>query len=440
MPEKEIVFFTHLAPLPPTGGGTRSYHILKSLSDIGNVSLVVFNSLDENEKKALSEICNNIFNVNGTGVRSSGYFKKLLVPFKFLMPFLMSNYELNGRLFSLQLQRGVKRNFLSTFFFNWFSFWFTSRNYYPFEVYMVQNNINSLAPSIREILNVPGRILVFDFNFFLPALSDKFNLDGHRIICNSHNVEFDVLKQTQESKNDLMNRAWNKMQAHAMEKAEKKSLMLSDKVFCCSIKDKELYHSMVTNVDLSVVPNGVDTTYFSPSREPTNNRSLLFTGTMSYGPNILAVKWFINEVFPELLKKYTDLLFIVAGKEADKLLLNHKNIRIVSSPKDIRPCFREACVYIVPLQQGGGTRLKIMEAAAMAKPVISTTLGAEGLEGLNSNNIILADTPSAFVNGICALLEDQTLRNSMSKNLNCWVKQNYSWNNISQNIIEVVLN
>jgi glycosyltransferase involved in cell wall biosynthesis len=162
---------------------------------------------------------------------------------------------------------------------------------------------------------------------------------------------------------------------------------------------------------------------------------------MNYFPNQQAVSWFTNKIFPILLEQHPKLIFTIAGKHADKLVFNsHPNIRVITNPEDMRPYFLEASIYIVPLQQGGGTRLKILEAAAMGKPIVSTHLGAEGLENLNGTGIILTDNEQEFVEAINLLIENKALRNTLSSNLNKWVNKWYSWEKIGKEINEIVFN
>jgi glycosyltransferase involved in cell wall biosynthesis len=126
---------------------------------------------------------------------------------------------------------------------------------------------------------------------------------------------------------------------------------------------------------------------------------------------------------------------IIAGKKANELgILSSNNISIVSDPDDIRPFFNKSMIYIVPLLKGGGTRLKILEAASMELPIVSTSVGMEGLDGLNETNIFVADDAITFYKKISFLIEHPETRKDLSNNLKKWVHQNYTWDQISKKI------
>lgn len=440
--EKDIVFITHSVPLPPIGGGTRSYHILKSLAQKGNVTLVILNSLQAGELLLLKQVCTKIlyFDEALTVKKSSGL-SKIKTTVKLLLPFLMSSYELNGWLMYFKRNPAHLFSVFNNIFFFWLFPWFAVRNTYPLEVYQAQGSMNELKEEISRLLKTKGKILFFDFNYFLPAFHKKFNISGHTILSNAHNVEFDVLQQSLSFETHFKNRAWLYVQYKSMKESEKQSLILSDKVFCCSAKDRQTYLSLLKEATVFVVPNGVDTHYFTSEVNDHVGMSLLFTGTMNYFPNQQAVKWFITKIFPLVLEQHPQLTFTIAGKHADKLIIEtHPNIRVVANPPDIRPYFSEASVYIVPLQLGGGTRLKILEAAAMGLPVVSTQRGAEGLDNLNSSCIMLADNEVEFARAINLLIVNKEMRNSLASNLNTWVKNWYSWEKIGSDMNEIVFN
>ncbi|MBK8712923.1 MAG: glycosyltransferase [Niastella sp.] len=440
--EREVIFFTHTAPLPPIGGGTRSFYTLKSLAQQRKLTLVVFTSLKENELALLQPVCDKILCIDDVHpLKNNSAENKIKTAFKFVMPFLMSSYELNGRLLYFLRNPAHTFSIFNNVFFFWLFLWFKFRKTYPAEVYQATKSMDALNNEINELLKPKGKLLFFDFNYFLPAVSKRFDFTGHTIICNSQNVEYDIFKQSLQIETKFTNRAWLKAQYRSMREAEMTSLTLCSKVFCCSKKDKETYQLLQKGAAVFVVPNGVDSHYFTPAFNEDSTMSLLFTGTMNYFPNQQAVAWFITKIFPLILTKHPQLIFTIAGKHADKLMLDaHPNIRVVANPEDMRPYFRAASIYIVPLQLGGGTRLKILEAAAMGLPVVSTHRGAEGLENLDSSNILLADDEQEFARAIQVLIENKEMRESLASNLNAWVNEWYSWEKICSNMNEIVFN
>jgi glycosyltransferase involved in cell wall biosynthesis len=351
------------------------------------------------------------------------------------LPFLYNNRELSGWLNVLQLNLLRLPYFIRFIGYYWISFWLHFRkSFFPSEVYRLEAGIDSMNAEIYNLLKTEKKILVFDFNFFIPLFKEKFDISKHIIIGNSHNSEADLLKQDFPKELNNLQKSWLSLQIRSMMEAEKKSIDLADFVFCCSNSDIERYNRLTPKDNLLLIPNGVDTGYFKPEN-CEQEFSLLFTGTMSYSPNSEGVSWFLNEVFPNLLKKFPLLKLIIAGKKANELgISSSNNISIVSDPDDIRPFFNKSMIYIVPLLKGGGTRLKILEAASMELPIVSTSVGMEGLDGLNETNIFVADDAITFYKKISFLIEHSETRKNLSNNLKKWVLQNYTWDQISKKI------
>jgi glycosyltransferase involved in cell wall biosynthesis len=151
----------------------------------------------------------------------------------------------------------------------------------------------------------------------------------------------------------------------------------------------------------------VDTDHFRPVASP-RNRSLVFTGAMDYPPNVDAVLWFCREVWPIVRRRDPALRLEVVGRTPDarvRALNGEAGVRVTGEVSDVRIHLAQSSVVVVPLRAGAGTRLKILEAMAMGCPVVSTTLGAEGLDVEDGSDILLADTPTAFAGAIESLLQ-----------------------------------
>jgi len=160
---------------------------------------------------------------------------------------------------------------------------------------------------------------------------------------------------------------------------------------------------------VEVVPNGVDTTYFTPSKSPTTTVYLLFTGTMNYEPNIEAARFLAADILPLIHKKFCFTKLHVVGMKPSKEVLNLASDQIVvhGAVPDVRPYFQEADVYIAPLLHGGGTRLKILEAAASGKAIVSTAFAFEGLSFVPGNDLLVADSATEFASAVTDLIENE---------------------------------
>ncbi len=211
---------------------------------------------------------------------------------------------------------------------------------------------------------------------------------------------------------------------------EKRMIPQFKKVIVASERDMEILQDISSDINVSVVSNGVDLEYFKPEDYRIESNSLFFTGLMSYAPNVDAMLYFYEETFPLIRKKIPDIRLYIMGAnppEAIRNLSKIENIIVTDYMGDMRPLVNKCKICIVPIRIGGGTRLKILEAMAMRKPVISTSVGAEGLDISPSENIIIADDPQDFANKTVELLRDSELRKRIIQGGRRLVESKYTW-------------
>ncbi|MBL8873472.1 MAG: glycosyltransferase [Planctomycetaceae bacterium] len=268
------------------------------------------------------------------------------------------------------------------------------------------------------------------------------------VLCSGHNVESRVCQRLQDSKQNSPVYDYFSAQTRLMNRMELSAWKKSDIIFHCSDADAKFTRAAIPHGKVFVVPNGVDTQYFQRSSTSTisPNPTILFTAGFGYHPNIEAVEWFLEHVFTKVLQSVPNCRFLFAGSEAfslqqklaSKLRDFGDSIECVSDPVDIRPYFEKAWVYIVPLQYGGGTRLKILEAMAMQLPVVSTTVGAEGVPYVKDKHLLLADSPEDFRKAIVHLLDNRERRQELSNAGYDFVTQNYDWQRIRQQTLQIL--
>lgn len=260
------------------------------------------------------------------------------------------------------------------------------------------------------------------------------------VICNSYNIETFVCERMANSAKDrFLRRYWHR-ESKSLRWMESRAYERSSLVFVCSQEDEQLGRQLVPAGNFQVVGNGVDLNYFQAmnSIAVAEQPTLLFTGTFGYGPNREALKYFVESVFPLIRKQQPDVRFVFAGAQAKEASLDFglqdSAIECVSDPVDIRPCFRAAWVFVVPLLAGGGTRLKILEAMAMGVPVVSTHLGAEGLGCVHGDQLLMVDAkdPEGFADSVVCLLRNRELRNKRAQRAASWVKDHYDWQLLCQ--------
>jgi glycosyltransferase involved in cell wall biosynthesis len=185
---------------------------------------------------------------------------------------------------------------------------------------------------------------------------------------------------------------------------------------CSSVEAAAVRQSLGVQ-SVAVVPNEVNTTFFTPSQDPTIPGYLLFTGTMDYGPNVEAVRYFAREIYPLILEDVEGAKFHIVGKNPAEgvLSLASKDVVVHGGVPDVRPYYRDADIVVVPLLQGGGTRRKILEAAASGKAIVTTSLGVEGLDFSPGQDLLIADSVSDFANAVVTLATDESKRLALGK-------------------------
>jgi len=224
---------------------------------------------------------------------------------------------------------------------------------------------------------------------------------------------------------------WRKMEA-----AERRYLRLADHVLTVSATDRESFASFLDPAKLTVISTGVDVDYFQPILVPEIADSLVFTGSMDWLPNEDGILYFLDAIFPLIKQQCPKVSLEVVGRSPSRKLQalaeREKSMRLTGWVEDIRPFVARGQVCIVPLRIGGGTRLKIFEAMAMGKAVVSTSVGAEGLPVQHGENILLADTPDDFACSVISLLRDSDRRSQLGAAARALVQEKYSWPKVAE--------
>jgi len=252
----------------------------------------------------------------------------------------------------------------------------------------------------------------------------------------THNVEATIWRRHYEVATNILWKTISWLEWRKMEGAERRYLRLADLVLTVSGTDRDAFASLLDPEKLTVIPTGVDVEYFqaTPGEEAAN--SLVFTGSMDWLPNEDAIFYFADAILPLIKQECPDVSLQVVGRspslKLQALAELEKNIRLTGWVNDIRPFLVRGSVCIVPLRIGGGTRLKIFEAMAMGKAVVSTSVGAEGLAVRSGENILLADTPNDFAKSVASLLRDPKRRQQLGTAARTLVQENYSWTRVAE--------
>jgi glycosyltransferase involved in cell wall biosynthesis len=261
---------------------------------------------------------------------------------------------------------------------------------------------------------------------------------GVPLIFNAHNVEHVILERLAPRVPAHL-RPVVRWQAAKTRRAERAALRRFDAALAVSDIDRRGLQELVPGIPVHLVPNGVDLAAFVPSRQPTSPTLMLFTGALDWLPNGDAATFFVREVLPRIRRTIPTAEFRVVGRNPSPALaseLRVDGVSLLGSVDDVRPHLAEAGLFVVPLRIGGGTRLKILEAWAMGKAVLSTSVGAEGLPAENHRNIVIEDDPAGIAERAVSLLRDASARRALGVAGRQTVEREFSWDHIARLLME----
>jgi sugar transferase (PEP-CTERM/EpsH1 system associated) len=393
----KLLFLTPVFPFPLDGGGKiKAYFNLKILSGRYNITLVSFIRSGDERK----------------------YFSEL--------------YKFCGRI-EVCL---IKRSFFKNIFFILLSFFtdqsFIIRRDYVKKMQMIVDKI------IRE--EKPDLIYVDHLQMFQYVKNHK----GFKIL-DEHNVENLLIKRLAKNEPNYFKKIFLNQEQKKLMDLEKNACLVSDLVLTVSDVDKEILSELASHkVRIESIPIGVDCEYFSfkprPAESEGQKKSIIFIGTLFWPPNIDAIMWFLNNVRPLIREKTGNVnLKIIGNKPVRKVaqLAKFENIEILGNVQDVRPFMRQGNVFIVPLRIASGMRVKILNAMACGIPVVSTSIGVEGVEVKNGENILIADTPKDFADNVIKSLDERDLSEKISLNARRLVEEKYEWRIVGKKINEL---
>ena len=302
----------------------------------------------------------------------------------------------------------------------------------PYPADLWRWRIPAVRARIRERLAEGVDLCVADFLVAMPNLPSRTTTP---VVLFEHNVEYMIWKRLHEvekrpARRALLGLEWRKMRQYEARACARASLTVA-----VSEADRALLAANAPGADIRAIGTGVDTTYFHPNGAVEAPASLVFTGSMDWYPNEDAIMYFIAEILPELRREVPGLSLAVVGRDPAERLraaCATAGVQVTGTVADVRPHVAEAAVYVVPLRIGGGTRLKIFEALAMGKAVVSTRVGAEGLPIVPGEHFLQADSPADFTQAVVTLLKDPDRRRALGRAGRRLVEDRYSWNQVTR--------
>jgi polysaccharide biosynthesis protein PslH len=251
-----------------------------------------------------------------------------------------------------------------------------------------------------------------------------------------HNVEAVIWKRRTEHASDPMRRFYLKLQAKRMSQYEGEVCRKVRKVIAVSESDAALMREWYGVKGVEAVATGVDADFFQAQGPVSPATDLVFVGSLDWAPNIDGIDWFQREVLPAILRRKPGCSIAIVGRKPPKaiqeLATRYPGVQVTGTVPDVRPWLWGSKVSIVPLRVGGGTRLKIYEAMAAGVPVVSTTIGAEGLGARDGDTIRIADEPEQFAAACVALLDDAAERERLRDRALQMVTGQYSWEAVAR--------
>lgn len=388
--QMKLLFLTPQLPYPPHQGTTiRNFHLLAGLAQQHEITLLSFtDGARPVDETPLPDLCTQVYTVPMPPARSLS--QRLLTTFLSLQPDMA--LRLPSRHFQAQLEQCVQ-----------------ARRFDVIQVEGIEMGRYALALRKRRTK------LVFD----------------------DHNAEY-VLQRRAFLTDVRQLRRWpaagySLVQWLKLRRYERWVCQAADQVVAVSETDAQALRRLVPGLSPAVVPNGVDVKFFHPEfpiQKDAQPASLVFVGKMDFRPNIDAMVWFCDEIMPRIQAARSDVILTIVGRDPHarvRALAHQRNITVTGYVDDIRPYVADAQVYIVPLRMGGGTRLKVLQAMAMGKAIVSTTVGAEGIAGHPGEHLVLADNPTDFAAAVLSLLAGPDRRAALGARARRLVEREYAW-------------
>lgn len=265
-----------------------------------------------------------------------------------------------------------------------------------------------------------------DLSGYLPIVKDR------PTACVHHDAQSLLLRRRAEYQSSSVSAKYFRHQAHLMEKEERSICPKVDVNVTVSETDRQVLEKIAPSGRFEVVPNGVDVHFFQP-RE-TREEGIAFVGGTSWYPNRDALAYYRSTILPAIRRRKPDVVTTWVGRASSEEVREYSaggdGLQLTGYVDDVRPYIASAACYVAPLRIGGGTRIKILDAWAMGKAVVSTSVGCEGLDARDGENILVADTPSEFAECVAAVIDDPALRGRLGGEARRTVEDRYSWDAI----------
>lgn len=300
-----------------------------------------------------------------------------------------------------------------------------------------------ILPEMQDALDAKLADNNYDAVIFESVILAGYKLPaGVRVIIDQHNIEHELLQRTHEQAKAPLRKWYNWQEGRLLKRGELERCRKADVILVASGRERRLLTDLLPEKLVEVVPNGVDIETFNGSspEQPLPNQ-LIFTGTMDYYPNTNAVLFFAQQCWPQVRRQNPGATWQIVGRNPPpeiRKLSALPGIAVTGTVPDVRPYLAASSVAIAPIQIGSGTRLKILEALAMRKAVVSTSVGYEGLSLVPGKHLIVADQPAEFAQAIVTLMKNPEMREALGTAGRELVETEYSWERCGERLLNLL--
>lgn len=389
----KLLMVSPYLPSPTWGAATRSYYLLKSLSQQHEVSLLALTEVNDVENSMVIT---------------------LLEKFTQNLQIVALPQSASKRLRQLQNLAMGRSYFLHLF----------------------------ISPEVQAALDVLLAREQYDAVLFETVLIAGYWLrSGVKCIIDQHNIEYELLRRTYQQETSPVRKWYSRLEYHLLRPLEIERCQQADIVLATSEEDRLILKRALPRNVIEVVPNGVDTDFFQNNSSEETSGQIVFTGTMQYYPNIQAVLFFAEQCWPLIKAQIPDATWLIVGRTPPpevQRLADLPGVTVTGTVPRVQPYLSSSQVVIAPLLIGSGTRLKILEALAMQKAVVSTSVGCEGLAVEAGNHLQMVDGPEDFAEAVVTLLRDPEKRAALGAAGRALVESEYGWEQCGNRLLDIL--
>ncbi len=309
----------------------------------------------------------------------------------------------------------------------------------PLPLYVHLEASSAFRAAVRRELEFGCHVILCELTAMYEHVRDA-GMDD-RVVIDTHNIDSIIFERYQRTQPTMWRRLYARISAAKLRAYERDVFRRVHAVVVCSEEEAVALRDRTPGAPVWVVPNGADTGLPLPEI-PVHPERLFFFGRLDYHPNRDAIEYFVNTILPSIRSARPGVEFHVAGADngtVERLLAGVPGTRFHGRVPQLAPELAASAVVVVPLRVGGGTRLKILEAMAAGRPVVSSSVGAEGLQVSSGHDIILADDPAAFADAVLDLLADPERAAALGAEGRRTVERQYGWQSIEDNFTMRVL-